>query len=132
MSDSSQRQDFLSQLLEVRRAEKSTDRMTEIPLDFWLNVQKLLSVAYSDLMEETSHSPLSRKGDELRLHYQRMKNTTMDILDWRLEKIARQAAGFANIGSPPLNLLPDEMLLFDKLVKTLQEFRAFASPHSTT
>ncbi len=119
-----------SLLLEWRRAETTARTLAKLPPDYYATTTRYLDELKRSYESELRENPSARRGEIARQTYQRASQVARDILEARLQKLLALAFQ-ASIGAPRdlPNSLPEEKLLFDRLLTTLLEHRHGLAPY---
>lgn len=115
--------DFFAKLLELRRAEKTEPRLVTLPDTFFADGNRLMAGLISQMQDCLLKDPMSKEGNELRIKYGRTKVTIREIVEWRTDKIARHAVSHVHMGLPPPVMLPEERIVFDKIVMAVRDYQ---------
>ncbi|HEV2316783.1 MAG TPA: hypothetical protein VGV89_04320 [Thermoplasmata archaeon] len=122
--------DYYSRLLELRRAEGATRGLSKIPSDFYVQARAYLAEVRRTYETELRENPSGRKGEVARQTHTRALQIARDLVEARTTKVLSAAFQAAVGGAREVpNGLPEERVLFDRLVETLKEFRLSATPY---
>lgn len=122
--------DFYTKLLELRRAEGASRGLAKIPPDFYVQARAYLAEVRRVFETELRENPSGKKGEVARQTHARAIQLARDLAEARTTKIISGAFQSAVGGARDLaNALPEERVLFDRLVETMKEFRLSATPY---
>jgi DNA replication initiation complex subunit (GINS family) len=116
--------DFYTRLLELRRAEGASQGLAKVPPDFYGQTLAYLTDLRATYESELRENPSGRKGDVARQTHVRVLQIARYVVEARTRKILNAAFLVTAGGARDLpNGLPEERVLFDRLVGDLVSFR---------
>jgi DNA replication initiation complex subunit (GINS family) len=121
--------DHYTRLLEWRREEAAARGLHKLPHDFYSSTQAYLSETRATFETELRNNPAGKKGDLARQTYQRAAQIGRDIIEARMMKLLTLAfQASVGTGREVTNALPEEHVLYDKLVANLRTHRQDVAP----
>ncbi len=122
--------EFYTRLLELRRSEVAGRGLAKVPADLYAQAAAYLGDVRATYESELKENPSGRKGDLARQTHARALQVARDLVEARLSKILTAVFQSSVGGSRELgNGLPEERILFERLVADLRGFRLEAAPY---
>ncbi len=121
--------DHYTRLLEWRREEAAARGLHKLPHDFYTSTQSYLAETRATFEAELRQNPAGKKGDVARQTYQRAAQIARDVVEARMMKVLTLAfQSSVGTGRELSNALPEERVLFDRLVDGLRSHRQDVAP----
>lgn len=122
--------EFYTRLLELRRAEVASRGLAKVPSELYAQAVSYLGEVRATYESELKENPSGRKGDLARQTHARALQVARDLIEARMSKVLTAAFQSSVGGSRDLvNGLPEERILFDRLVEGLRQFRSASAPY---
>lgn len=110
-------------LQDLLRTERRGNKLTALPPRFWAEVRDFLQEVYARFRAEQAKDPFSRKVMLLTDEVKNARHAAKALWALRERKLAMLALAHSHERQRPAGITPDESVLYDRLLATLDEAR---------